>query len=75
MGSQDPSRLYAGIDALVGMKDIGNILRNAQRSRGDGHRDWESRTTLDRSSSNWKGFGMYSYMLGRQQQALEEPKK
>ena len=50
-------RLYAGIDAYVGMKDIGDILRNAQRSRGDGNRDWESRSTLDRSSSNRNGLG------------------
>ena len=49
-------KLYADIDAFVVMKDMGNILMNTQRSRSDGHRDLESRSTLDRSSSNRKGF-------------------
>ena len=66
-------RLYAGIDAFGVMKDVGNILRNAQRSRGDGHQDWESRSTLDRSSSNRKGLGCTARNLYLYQKAKLQP--
>ena len=51
------TRLYARRDAYVVMKDMGNILRNAQRSSGDSQREAVNRVSGERTSSNRKGFG------------------
>ena len=54
------TRLYARRDAYVVMKDMGNILRNAQRSSGDAQRDADNRTSGDRPSSDRKSFSRSS---------------